>query len=209
MPKTVKVQPGECLASIASKNGHPVDAIWNYADNAELKKQRGNPNLLVPGDVIVIPDKKAKDVAGATEAKHTFEKKAATAKLRLQMALNGEPFANLAYLLTIDGKSFDGKTDDKGKISASIPANAKSATLYFSENSETYTLNLGALQPVKEIAGVQSRLLNLGFFCDGIDGKASDALSAALKKFQKANKLTVNGSADETTKNKLTELCGV
>ena len=55
------VEPGEHLSGIAARFGFRSTApILGHPDNAELKKKRLNPNVLRPGDIVVIPDLAAK-----------------------------------------------------------------------------------------------------------------------------------------------------
>lgn len=52
------VRQGECLSAIAKRYGFAsYRIIYDHPDNAELRRARPNPNLLFPGDVIVIPDR--------------------------------------------------------------------------------------------------------------------------------------------------------
>src|SRR5712691_11805783 len=83
--KQHKVRGGECLASIAAQYGFSVDTIWNLADNASLKDKRKDPNTLVPGDVVVIPDRREKVVSCATAQTHKFKLSAASALFRVQL----------------------------------------------------------------------------------------------------------------------------
>ena len=75
------VEAGDCLISIAAHYGFSVDMIWNLADNASLKDKRKDPNTLVPGDIVVIPDRREKVVSCETAKTHTFKLSAASASL--------------------------------------------------------------------------------------------------------------------------------
>ena len=56
------VKKGETLTKIGKKYGADPDAIFNDKANAKLKKERGKPDKIQPGDVVIItkagPDKK-------------------------------------------------------------------------------------------------------------------------------------------------------
>ena len=52
------VKKGETLGGIAKANGFKsFREIYDHPDNAAFKAKRPNPNLIFPGDVLVIPDK--------------------------------------------------------------------------------------------------------------------------------------------------------
>src|ERR1051325_8947818 len=52
------VKKGESLSTIARQYGHSDwKAIYDHPANAGFKKKRPNPNVIHPGDVVVIPDK--------------------------------------------------------------------------------------------------------------------------------------------------------
>ncbi|MCP5159692.1 MAG: LysM peptidoglycan-binding domain-containing protein [Gammaproteobacteria bacterium] len=52
------VQPGDNLSKIARRYDYPSwRVIYYHADNAEFRRWRPNPNLIQPGDVLVLPDR--------------------------------------------------------------------------------------------------------------------------------------------------------
>ncbi|HYZ87780.1 MAG TPA: peptidoglycan-binding protein [Myxococcales bacterium] len=60
-------------------------------------------------------------------------------------------------------------------------------------NQITWNLQIGALASHSTIEGVQGRLANLGFGRVVVDGRTSDALTAAVRAYQRRYRLTVNG----------------
>lgn len=51
------VQRGDTLSSIATRHGLPSwRMVYNSPDNADFRRKRPNPNLIQPGDVLVLPD---------------------------------------------------------------------------------------------------------------------------------------------------------
>jgi N-acetylmuramoyl-L-alanine amidase len=202
------VKQGDCISSIAEGHGFFWERIWNHPKNAELKTKRENPNVLAPGDVVFVPDKEEKEESCATGQRHTFRKKGVPAKLRLRLVEDDKPRANEPYILEIDGVTFSGTTDGEGGIEHPIPPNAVKGKLLVGEKQEEFPLDLGHLDPVDEITGVQARLNNLGFDCGSLDGEAGPETEAALKEFQKKHNLDESGRPDEATRSKLQELHG-
>ena len=131
MPIDHIVQPGEHLVQIARKHGFTnTDAIWNAPENAQLKKERENPNVLNPGDKLVIPDKEFKELDKATGKRHTFELR--DQRLMLRVALHGlrnVPLSGHEGTMVVESDSKDFKTEDDGMIERDIAPDARSGTL--------------------------------------------------------------------------------
>ena len=61
MGATHTVQQCEYLSLIAKIYGFAsYKTIWDHDGNADLREQRQNPNILLPGDLVFIPDKETK-----------------------------------------------------------------------------------------------------------------------------------------------------
>lgn len=198
-----QVKQGDCISSIAFENGFFPDTIWNHPNNAELKEKRKDPNVLMPGDMVFVPDKRPKEVSEPTNQVHKFKCKNTPEKFKLQLLLDEEPRANEEYELEIEGLKFSGKTDSQGRIEQSIPPNAKNGKLILANGEEVYQLQLGKLNPSDEITGAQGRLCNLGFYFGAIDGKMSDELEIAIQEFQFAHDIEPNGELNQATKEAL------
>jgi N-acetylmuramoyl-L-alanine amidase len=203
MPQNHTVKQGECILSIAAKNGLFWESVWNHPDNSGLKNQRKNPNELQPGDVVVIPDKEKKEESAAADQRQRFLKKGVPAKLRLKITRNDEPRANEPFTINIDGKYTDGQTDGDGMIDISIPPDAKKGELKVGEgnNEEFFRFMLGTVDPIDTENGARGRLRSLGY---------DDSLDFAdlLKEFQQKEQIDASGSLDDATKAKLEERFG-
>lgn len=205
MPKQ-KVGTGETTSSLAKKNGFFWRTIWEHPENAALKAKRKDPNVLFEDDEIFIPEKQIKEVSKGTEAEHTFKRKGEPAKIKIQLLKLGKPRANEDYILDIDGKQTNGKTDAEGRLEHFIPPDAAYGQLILKGGREVYPLRLGHLDPLDLISGVQQRLNNLGYNCGGEMGELGEKTKEALKKFQAENELNETGEPDAATKAKLQEL---
>ena len=199
------VTPGECISSIARDMGHLWETIWNDAANSELKSVRKDANVLLPGDHVSIPEVHPKKEPGATEMRHRFVRKGEPAYLPLQILYNDKPMANEPYELQVDGQTFNGTTDPQGKLEVRIPGNARRATLIVGTEprQHRYELDLGAVDPIESMSGVQQRLRNLGYKGVPVNGVCETQTEQALQAYQKANDLPETGQADSQTRQKL------
>jgi N-acetylmuramoyl-L-alanine amidase len=202
MPEHV-IQQGDCITSIAWQYGFSPEKIWGLPQNAGLKKLRKDPNVLFPGDVVFIPQKEPKLLDRATGKRHKFKVKGLAAKLRIRLLDNYKPRKNEHYKLLIDESEFSGQTDGDGWLVQVIPPNAQQGTLVLKDGAEEHPLQLGHLDPIDEISGVQARLRNLGFYSGSIDGEMSDDLETALAGFQRKHNLSHTGQPDQSTKDAL------
>lgn len=219
MPTQYTVKQGDCISSIAYAHGFFPDTIWNHSDNSQLKQKRKNPNLLLPGDIVVIPDKELKEVSKPTEQEHKFRKKGVPAEFRLRVldeaapASSGasqpadKPRANVPFRFYIDDTLHkEGQTDGDGYVKCSIPPNAAQGRLVLEPGTDKETallLNFGHLDPIEEVSGVQARLRNLGFDCGDEDGEIGPQTKEALKSFQSKNGLDATGELNDSTRDKL------
>lgn len=206
---------GDCFSSLAKQFGF-VDykTIFNHPQNATLKELRKNPNILYPGDRVFIPDNTAKQVNRAVDQKHKFVRKRKPTMLRIRLEdQEHRAYANIRYRLTVDGKKKDGRAGSDGMVAEPIEPDASEGQLdvWFQdsageEGKHTIQLQLGDLDPVSELRGVQSRLINLGFDCGSADGIMNEDTELALQDFQRKFSLEVTGQADEATRAKLRQL---
>lgn len=210
------------MSSIAYEHGFFWETLWNLPENADLKSKRVDPNVLLAGDTVHIPDLGVKQHPGATSQRHKFKLKGVPETLSMKLLdLKGQPRASLGYTIVIDGASHAGTTDENGVLKESIPPNAKAGKIIVPSlpgsdgkpvpgrpATQTIKLQLGTLDPVSEPSGVQARLANLGFYQTPADGNTDDALKKAISTFQAKQGLPVTGIADDATKAKLKTVHG-
>ncbi len=197
------VKQGDCMNTIADQYGFFWYTLWNHERNAELKELRKNPNVLMAGDRVFIPEKRQKVETGETGKVHTFRLKGVPVKLNLELLdFDGTPRAGTQYTLTVDGKKITGVVPADGLISEVIPPRAKTAHLKL-ETGEEYDIDLGYMNPVEYASGVQARLKNLGYFKGEISGSLDDETRQALRRFQREQGLEATGEADQATRDAL------
>jgi hypothetical protein len=153
-----EAEEGDCIGNLAFNNGFNWTTLWNHPQNADLKAKRKDPNLLLAGDVVHIPDLQVKQVPGATEQRHKFKLINVPAKLQVQLLeedkKNGQtapqstgsdaqhedpdfqpqtrkhkPRAKVPYILDIDGVLTKGQSDGNGFVKRPLSPGAQTGRL--------------------------------------------------------------------------------
>jgi len=197
------VKQGDSLTSIADQHGYFWRTLWNHPKNAKLKEKRKNPNILMAGDQVFIPEKTQRAESVPTGKTHTFRVRGVPARLNLRLLdVWGSPRVGVKYTLKVDNQDFSGQSDDDGQISQVIPAQAGKAVLKL-ETGEEWKLDLGHVNPTEYTSGVQARLKNLGYYKGPISGDLDDATRDAIRRFQGSCGLQPTGEADASTQDAL------
>lgn len=205
------IEAGDCLLNLAHAHGLLWETIWNHPNNSQLKARREDPNILLPGDVLFIPEKRQKEQQKSTDQTHKFVRLGTPAKVRLRLLdFQRHPRRNVRYSASVDGRRSEGVSDSDGMIEFVAPPDAREVHLLLTENGrqEEHRLQLGHMDPLETISGVQRRLANLGYHCGGEDGELGDATRAALRAFQRERQLPESGETDDATRSALRQLHG-
>jgi len=207
------VKQGDCLSSIAKRHGFARwRTIYDHPKNEAFRKKRPNPNVIQPGDHLHIPDKELKEVEVPATNHHKFRLKKSPCRVRLHLRDDeGQALAKKTFEIVVAGKARRGTTDDDGLVDERVPSGEHAALLRLwmgAADEEIapdieWSLDIGHLDPVEEVSGVQARLDNLGFPCGGVDGKLGPRTAAALRSFQHAAGLKVTGKDDDATRDAL------
>lgn len=214
-----EVQPGECLASIAKAAGFSNwKTLYRHADNAALRESRPNPNLLAPGDKVVIPEMSRRDEDAASENIHKFKRR--THRVRLRIAILDEkwqPAKGRRYALTVAGQKYQGTLDDQGILEhpkpdeEAIAVDAEEGTLEVdggdspSDGVLKFKLLIGHLGPPDGTWGVRARLSNIGLSSGSMSDPPNDRLTAALNLFRARSGLATRqeNTIDKETSDRL------
>lgn len=210
MPKAHQIVEGDCVESVAELHGHFWETVWNDPANAELKQARGDHTTLEPGDVLHVPDLRAKTVDCPTNQAHRFRRRGVPSRLRVRFVdTAGDPRV-ADFIVRVDGVVTEGVLDD-GWIDLPISPRARRASIRLSfsgdEEHEEHELVLGGLPPADTTAGVQARLQNLGHYHGPIDGEEGEALELALVAFQADQGLEPSGLVTDETRAALRSMC--
>ena len=204
-PVRHEVLQGESVATIAARYGLFPDTVWNDDANADLKALRLDPNVLLPGDVLIIPPLRGKQLRCSTGSRHVFRRNGVP--LRIDVLLldsAGTPRAGQVYTLVVGEKTYSGSAADDGRILQWVDTTARRAELRIGQ-SEIYWLDLHVLDPVDTDSGVRGRLANLSYLKADADPSAEE-LASALRRFQTAEGLAVTGVCDDATRARLVRL---
>jgi len=207
------VEQGDCIESIACRHGFFWKTIWDHPENSELKQKRQDPNILLEGDRVFIPELTERTEKCGTQQRHRFKRKGVPSKLRLVLKdAEQKPRPHVPYMLEIDGRLFQGETDADGCLQHSISPNAKRGRLIIGERDdpfgEEYELALGRLDPISELSGVQARLKSQRFYDGEIDGIMGPETVQAILDFQACHGLEQTGELSDETREKLKSIHG-
>lgn len=194
------VKEGDCISSLAEAWGLLPDTLWNA--NPELQSRRDNPNVLLPGDELIVPQKRIKTDPAVTDQLHQYVRKGVPAKFRLVVERYQQPLKNKRYVLSVDGNNYEGTTSATGLLEISLPPGAREGLLRIPDEQIECELQFGCLDPVDEIAGAQARLQNLGYYHGDLTGEVNDEFQEALQVFQSDFGVPVTGELDDATKEK-------
>lgn len=224
---TVKhvVKQGEYLSLIAARHGFKTwKTIYNHPLNAEFKRKRPNPNVIHPGDEIVIPAFRLEPMSCETGRSHRFVvKKPPRNELIVVLKKNGKAIASTACLVEFTGANDESllersaTTSATGELRAPIPDGATHARVAVEKQPRlAWRLAIGHMDPVRDrhqpfdeshcrITGIQARLNNLGFRCGKVDGRLGPRTQAAIAAFQHVmlGREDADGTLDEETCDRL------
>lgn len=185
MAKTHVAEQCDHLPGIAATHGFSdFRTIWDHPENAELKKTRKNPNILLKGDRVFVPDRDLRQEARPTDARHRFVVSREPLHLRVKVLdLMETPQPPPCFLVVDLIPDLMGHND--GVFQASIATTVKTAELQFPEARPRLAVPLavGCLDPIDTTSGQRERLNNLGYFA-GFAEQSVDQFVWAVEEFQ-------------------------
>ena len=203
-----QIKQGDHLSKIAAHFGFlDYQLIWNHPQNANLKTKRQNPNVLLPGDCLYIPDRQQKETGRSTGQTHCFQIKRCV--LRLQILAEEAyhtPLADRPYSLTLGGKPSSKITSGIGLLTEAIPVDAEEVLLRLEDRE--IPVKIGHLDPVDTESGQTARLTNLGYYWGDPENRETEAFLSAVEEFQCDHQLQVDGKCGPKTQNRLKQIHG-
>jgi hypothetical protein len=210
--KPYVVRQGDYLAKVAHQLGFDADVVWADEKNKELAGLR-DPNLLLPGDILYVPEGEAKPELSVNEGdSHDFQAHVPEVIVKLVLHDDEGPMANEAYVINGLGDPVEGTTGDDGRLSFTTTVLVREAELVLPKRNIKYPIHIGDMDPLVETSGAKKRLTHLGYGDpdrDDVDDGNSEELSpAVIQAFQIAQGLPVTGAMDDATVARLKEMHG-
>ena len=212
-PRTHVVEHGDTVASIARRFGFSsFKTIWNHPANAALRAKRKNPNVLNPGDELVIPERELRQEVRATDLRHRFQTERERLVLRVKpLDLNEDPVPG--PFLYRDEFQITMMTGKQGIHEVEIDPRVRTAEMRVNEPGKPpirIGLDVGGLNTVDDGEGQQDRLNNLGYFAGfSRTSIGTPQFQWAVEEFQCDQKLAIDGVCGPGTQARLEKRHGV
>lgn len=112
------VKQGDCIFCIIRQHGLLSETVWQDSNNESLRRNRRELKMLLPGDVLFIPDIRPQEVKRPTNEVHKFYLKGEPHRHWIEIELvgeDGQPIPNEKYkVLLPDGSEKEGNLDQDG-----------------------------------------------------------------------------------------------
>ena len=171
MPDSHIVKEGEQISGITEKYGFTNwHSIWDYGDNAQLRKDRKYAHCLHPDDTVAIPDKQPKTDNKPTGKVHPYVLDTSPLYLRLRLEdLNGKNLTSTDCTIVVEdpGTEDPVTTDGNGIAEEKINKQVKTGSVTAKPEGKPeikYDLKIGSLRDQQSFEGQRERLNNLGYF---------------------------------------------
>lgn len=200
------IRDGQGISWLALQYGFAPATIWNASENASLRELRSDGDLLLPGDIVHIPEPRPKAVPCAVNRVHRFRRVGVPALVEIQLYRDQAPRSDEPFELWVDGVLLSrGRTDEDGVVKEWVPPSAQRGLLVVGDERQEMPLAFGRLRPETELIGIQQRLQQLGFYRGPIDGAPSRLLTSAIRSFQRRFQFRPTGTLDEATRERIVE----
>ena len=145
-----------------------------------------------------------------TGSKNTFVVRGEKEYFRLKVFYDdGRDITGKRIVLNIGSQTIDTVLPSDGLVEVELNENdtlTAQVDLYLKEDqsspSESFTAQVGDLDPIDTLSGVQGRCNLLGFDCGTVDGINGSKTKAGVRDFQYEHDLEVDGIAGKKTKAK-------
>jgi len=190
------VVPGDRMSSIAHEHGYKDYKLLYLAQSDDFKKLRPNPEILMPGDKVTLPDKIDEKHPAKDKKQHKYEEDTTLPEVRIVLRVAGQPFANKTVIAWgCKGPEWAKlptlvTTDKTGMALFRILPELDEITLSSTDPIFEVKLRVGDLRPVTAPGGVEQRVDNLGYRVP-VAPASAPAGSEAEKKAREAQERSI------------------
>lgn len=202
------VKQGDYLTRLAYEMGFEAEEVWTHTLNDELRGRRAHGDILLPGDVLYVPEPQRPEHSIEPEVVNRYCGWRPQTPVNLMLKDEAGTLANARC--TIEGLGPDlveGHTDEEGRLCLNVPLYVREVRLVFPEREFVCSVLLGYMDPLTEPSGVLERLANLGHSepVEGaFDGTWDDPqLVQAITAFQHEHGLEATGAMNDVTRDAL------
>lgn len=212
--KAIVVGQGDYLTKLAWQHGFDAAAVWADPRNADLAAKREHMDILLPGDILFVPDRPPPEGLPIEKGKtNRYIAKVPKVKVAFTLRDGGKVLANERYVITGLGAALEGTTDGEGRLAVEASVHTREMVISLPDQKVVFPVRLGDMDPISEPEGARKRLLNLGYYrppsLTDRSGNAADedplalALRLAIVRFQEAHGLPATGTLDAPTRKEL------
>lgn len=201
------IRQGDYLTKLAALLGFDADAVWSHQSNSQLRDRRPDRDMLLPGDVLQVPESAPSSLSLSPGGSHRFKARLPSVEVKLQLHDHrGAALADKSFTVAGLSRALTGRTDGDGRASFRVPVHTREVSLSL-EDGHVFRVMVGDMDPIEEPSGVKKRLAHLGYHAPG-DAAEDDAVRRALQAFQRDRGLEPTGLLNDGTRSALVEAHG-
>lgn len=198
--RPIVIRQGDHLSLLAYRFRFNAAEVWNDPANAELRRNRKNPEILCPGDILQVPDPEPpKWFTPQVGAVNRFVATVPAVKIQLALSRGGNALQSEPFTVSAGSYRSSGTTSGAGVASFEVPLGAQNCILTMTRTGRTYRLLVGHMDPIEQPSGAWKRLAHLGYLAAPREALPEAVALSSLKRFQEDNGLAETGELDSAT----------
>src|SRR5690242_16003658 len=105
------IRQGDYLSKLAFTRGFSAPEIWNHPRNADLRKRRGDMDILYPGDILFLPESPPKPFGVSRGNGNDYAASVPTVDVHVILKDAHGPIANESFVVDGFGEPLSGTTN--------------------------------------------------------------------------------------------------
>jgi hypothetical protein len=182
------VRQGDYLTKLAFLYGFSAEEVWNDPQNDPIRSQRGDMDVLLPGDVVFIPPPSREPLPLVRGATNTYVAAQEEVTVSLVLRAGDQPLAREPFEARVPGEPIRDVANGQGRITFTVPAYVGRVDVFLPQRNEIYPVLIGHMDPETTRSGATARLASLGYFGNFWDDdvlRDDEAYRRALLAFQR------------------------